>query len=329
MSSHRPPRVSVVVRTKDRTRLLARALDDIIAQNFDDWELVVVNDGGSPAAVDELIGARPELRVRARVVHNTHSLGMEAASNAGVAVTRGDYIAVHDDDDTWAPDFLSETVAWLEEHGDHVGVVAATEIVIERLDAEDVVELRRLRFHPKDDIVTAFDLIVRNQFVPISLLVRRSAVEALGGFDPSLPVVGDWDFHLRLALSGDIGFLDGPARAFWHQRPASADELANSVHSAEILHRQFDRRVRDRALREWVAREGIGSLLYLGKVIDERTAEAERHTYETLHAAIDAQNERFAARDERLRTEIGDAIHYYALGPTIKRNWKRLLRGFR
>ncbi len=329
MSSDIHPRVSVVIRTKDRIRLLERALDDVLAQDFRDWEIIVINDGGNPLPVEDLLRTRPALITRARVIHQSESQGMEAASNAGIAATHGEFVAVHDDDDTWAPDFLSATVAWLDEHSDHVGVVAATEIVIERFESDHIVEERRERFRPLNEIVTAFDLIIRNQFVPISLLVRRSAIERLGGFDVSLPVVGDWDFHLRLALSGDIGFLGDTARAFWHQRPAAAGELANSVHAAQALHRQYDRLVRDRALREYAAQQGTGSLLYLGKVIDERIAESERHTFETVHASIEAQNAQIASNEERLRAEIQDTIRYYALGPTLKRNWKRLLRGFR
>ena len=58
--ANRRPRVAVIVRTKDRSLLLSRALDDILNQTMEDWELVVVNDGGSARPVDELVSAREE-----------------------------------------------------------------------------------------------------------------------------------------------------------------------------------------------------------------------------------------------------------------------------
>jgi glycosyltransferase involved in cell wall biosynthesis len=324
-----PPRVSIIIRTKDRTRLLARALDDVLAQDYGVWELVVINDGGDPRPVDDLVGARSGFVSRSQVIHLPASQGMEAASNAGISATSGEFVAIHDDDDTWSHDFLSTTVAWLDAHNDDVAVTAATQIVIERMDPAAIVELRREPFGPPHDVVTVFDLITRNQFVPISLLVRRSAIDAVGGFDETLPVVGDWDFHLRLALHGHVAYLAGPARAFWHQRPDARGELLNSVNSAQELHRRYDRLVRDRALRAYIAKNGWGESLYLGKVIDERIAAAESHTHEMVQTASERYRADLDAMEARLRVQIGETIRRYSPGETFMRNWKRLLRGFR
>ncbi|BDZ38781.1 glycosyltransferase family 2 protein [Microbacterium suwonense] len=316
----------MIIRTKDRPRLLARALKDVIAQDHEDWELVVVNDGGDPAAVDLLIAGLPSLRSRARTIHHAESLGMESASNHGVAETTGDYIAIHDDDDTWAPDFLSAAVRWLDERPSDVAVAAATEIVIERLEDDRIVELERREFRPPHDLITAFDLIVVNRLVPISLLTRRAVLTELGGFDDSLSVVGDWEFHLRLALHGHIGYLPQPVRAFWHQRPESTGDLSNSVHGARDLHGQFDRLIRDRALRSYAEEHGIGGLLYLSKFIDERIAASERHTYEKVRDAIEAHRAEITAAEQRMQSALIEAIRYHSLGATVRRNIGRLLR---
>lgn len=321
MSTPSVPRVSVIIRTKDRPRLLARALDDVLAQRDAIWELVVVNDGGDPVAVDALIAQRPALEGRTRAIHNPQSLGMEAASNAGVGATAAEYIVVHDDDDTWAGDFLSASCAWLDAHPGDVAVSMATEIVLERLDDEGIHEIERIPFGPPHDAVTAFDLLVANRMVPISLLVRRSALSDVGGFDDELPVVGDWDLHVRLALHGHIGYVASPVRAFWHQRPDAQGELSNSVHGAKLLHAQFDRFVRDRALRSYAEQNGIGGLLYLSKFIDERIAADERHTYERVQEAIHRLEEH--TRD--LERMLANTVRYYSFGATLKRAARRLL----
>lgn len=320
MSTPPSPRVSVIVRTKDRPRLLSRALDDILAQDLEDWEAVVVNDGGDDAVVDGLVHERPRFGERIAVLHHDASLGMEAASNRGLAETSGEFVVVHDDDDTWASDFLSAAVAWLDEHPDALAVSMGTEIVRERLDDDRIVELDREPFGPPHDIVTAYDLLLSNRFVPISVLIRRSALEKLGGFDETLPVVGDWELNLRLALHGEVGYVAEPVRAFWHQRPEAQGNLSNSVHGAKELHRRYDRLVRDRALREHVADHGAGDLLYLTKFIDERIAASERHTYEKVRDSIEAQE----AEIRRLKAELIDVIRYHSFGATTRRILGRL-----
>ena len=150
------------------------------------------------------------------MLHNEVSRGMEAASNQGVAAVEAEFVAVHDDDDTWHPAFLEHTVAHLRATDD-VAVAVRTEIVRERLDGDAVVEVGREVFEPDVHSFTLFDLLRANRAVPISLLYRRDLHEEIGPFREDLPVVGDWEFNLRLAQSGrPAGFLDGEPLAFWH-----------------------------------------------------------------------------------------------------------------
>ena len=73
-----------------------------------------MNDGGDPAPVDSLIASRREaFGDRIRVIHNAASKGMEAASNVGLRAASGRYVVIHDDDDSWNPTFLEQTVAYL------------------------------------------------------------------------------------------------------------------------------------------------------------------------------------------------------------------------
>ena len=77
-----PATVGIIMRTKNRPLLLERALNDVLRQVFTDWTMVIVNDGGDPAPVDDLVRRYAEaFRGRVAVVHNRTSVGMEAASN--------------------------------------------------------------------------------------------------------------------------------------------------------------------------------------------------------------------------------------------------------
>jgi len=116
MAEPRTP-VAIVLRTRDRPVLLRRALADVCAQAFPGWRLVVVNDGGDPAEVEKLLAEQPGLGERVTVVHNEVPRGRAVAWNLGLAGADSEYVAVHDDDDTWHPAFLARTVAHLDATG--------------------------------------------------------------------------------------------------------------------------------------------------------------------------------------------------------------------
>jgi glycosyltransferase involved in cell wall biosynthesis len=301
------PRVAIVMRTRDRPVLLRRALADVCAQTLSGWQLVVVNDGGDAAEVDRLIAEQPGMAGRVTVLHNPEPRGMEAASNQGVEASDSDTIAVHDDDDTWHPTFLARTVAHLDATDD-AAVAVRTEIVWEHVEDEQIVEQSREVFFPEIRAFTLFDLLRTNRFVPISVLYRRDVHAEIGMFREDLTVVGDWEFHLRLAVSGRaLGFLDGEPLAFWHQRRAADGALANSVIGRQEEHRQMDLLVREEALREHVRRYGPGALLYATSYFQRefdhvhgRFEVGENLTREVL-AALARQAEQLERQAEQLR----------------------------
>jgi hypothetical protein len=253
---------------------------------------------------------------------------MEAASNRGLESSVGKYIAIHDDDDTWAPEFLDLTSGILEADDDAVGVAVATEVVVERVADGHVEQVETWMFTPPADLVTVFDLLLSNRVVPIGLLVRRTAVDAIGGYDESLPVVGDWDFNLRLAMRGPIRYL--PRRlAFWHQRPSTDGALSNSIYNDSELHFRYDRVVRERALTADLGSGGLGQLLYLSKFITERVTEAE----ERIAARIDAAEERrtaewradLAALEVRIDARVHEHVQYHSPAALAQRTLRRLV----
>ncbi len=266
-----PARVTIVTRTKDRAVLLKRALDDILDQTFHDWHLIIVNDGGASAPVDALLEERKDkFNGRAEAIHVEGGTGsMEAAANLGAQKATGDFVVVHDDDDTWDPEFLQLMVEALDNDPDAVAATARTEVIIEKLTDDGVKELSRGPWVPPAEQITLYDLLPTNRFVPISLLVRRKVYDEIGWYDPTLLAVGDWEFHLRLVQHGRVLYVGDRPLAFWHQRPHASGSHSNSLFAGGKDHLQFDRMVRDRALQEYIDQNGIGGLLYLSKYIEE------------------------------------------------------------
>jgi len=286
-------RVSIVMRTKDRPQLLRRALDDVLAQSLTEWRLIVVNDGGKVAPVEELLAARSAaMRGRVEVIHVEGGTGsMEAAANLGAQKAEGEFVVVHDDDDTWDREFLTTMTRALDADAEAVAAAARTEIVFERIVGDGEVELGRTPFVPPGEMVTMYDLLQTNRVVPIGLLIRRRVYDEIGWYDPALRAVGDWEFNLRLVRHGRVLFVGEEPLAFWHQRPHATGASSNSVFGESLDHMQFDRMVRDRALQEYIDRNGIGGLLYLSKYIEETA----RHysLQQTVRRAVHRVTSRF------------------------------------
>lgn len=268
-----PPRVSIVTRTKDRPILLARALDSIASQSFSDWEVLVVNDGGDPAAVRRCIEALPaEQRGRVRQFDNPAPSGRWPAANQGVREASGEYLILHDDDDRWSPEFLERAVAYLDTNPDREGVVSRITIVWERQTDDGFESFATEPFVPESVAPLLMDQMRFNHFIPIAFLYRRSLHDTIGLYDDRHPVVADWQFNTQVLLRGPLEYLDDAPLVYWHQRPAAAGSAGNSVIAESSAHATFDALLRDEAFRALAAREGMGLALY----VERRFAELER-----------------------------------------------------
>ena len=296
------PRVSVIMRTKDRDVLLRRALSDVARQTFTDWGLVIVNDGGSASVVDDALAESGFDPAKVQVIHNPTSHGMEAASNQGLDAGASEFVVVHDDDDTWAEDFLAVTVGFLDEHPDAPGVTVRTEIVFEEEQDGRYVEVGREPFWGHLTSISYYDLLQINRFVPISFLYRRSVHDAVGRFREDLPVVGDWDFHLRIARRWNIPMLPERPLAFWHHRRGVEGVSGNSIYAEADAHVAWDKWVRDEALR---SQTPDAQALYTARAIKELTDELRGRLNGLDHAL--ARLDRFdeaAARLERVEAAV-------------------------
>ena len=302
------PTVAILVRTKDRPRFLSRTLENIAQQTFTDYTVCVINDGGDEQATRAVIEASPlgsNAQDSSRVQLLTTAGGnMEAASNAGLAATTSEYVAIHDDDDLWAPEFLERTVAALEESG---ALMCTTRIVerYERENADGEFEVYEERiFHDGLPGMGLQFLFRTNRAVPIGILYRRSLHELVGFYDESLPVVGDWEFNMRAAAVADILLVDEPL-AYWSLRPDAEGSEANSV-KRQADHARFDSMVRARAIREDLqAGARPGAYLYqahLAADLERRVIDGHDLTRESLDIlrSIESRLERIEARQQSI-----------------------------
>ncbi|MCR2785221.1 MULTISPECIES: glycosyltransferase family A protein [unclassified Microbacterium] len=264
------PRVGVVLRTKNRPYFLRRAIRDILAQEYDDWQTVIVNDGGDERDVQAALATVADThRHRFTVLDARPALGRSGAANAGIRAVDCEYVVLHDDDDLWDPRFLRSTVEWLEQHPEDAGVMVRTEIIYERAEGDGFVESGRAPYWPGMTDISYSDLLQVNRAVPISFLYRAALHSAVGPYREDLHAVEDWEFYLRVTLGAHVAFLDGPPLAFWMQRVGVGGDLGNSMFALATEHDRYDRLVRDEALRSFVREWGPGLPLYLARYIQD------------------------------------------------------------
>ena len=186
----RRPKVSIVLPTYNHLSFLPRAIESVLAQTMDDYELIVVDDGstdGTGAWLDSL--SHPRLQV----IHQ-ENVRLPSALNRGFAQARGEFLTWTSADNLLAPAFLATLVAALESRPDAVMAVAGHSWI----GPDDTIEgvHRRQNLSP-----VAF--LTANPGIA-AFLYRRTARAVRDGYDPSLEGAEDWDMWLRLSQEGAV-----------------------------------------------------------------------------------------------------------------------------
>jgi glycosyltransferase involved in cell wall biosynthesis len=245
------PMVAVITRTKNRAVLLRRAIESVLAQLYTEWIHVIVNDGGDREDVEALVSHYREQYIgRLLLVHNEASRGMEAASNIGIKASDSKYIVIHDDDDSWAPDYLRVMVDRLENCGDTwvKGAVSFVNEVLETLTGftAHVTDVRPY-LPDRSMLVRLGSMLLYNQFPPIAFIFERAYAERLGLYDESFPVLGDWDFNVRFLQGAEI-LVVPRYLAYYHRRETGMAQ--NTIFSARDDHIKYTVLLQNRWVRE-------------------------------------------------------------------------------
>jgi glycosyltransferase involved in cell wall biosynthesis len=185
-----PPLVSVVLPAFDAAATVEEAIASVVGQEYTPIEVLVVDDGST----DDTAARAAAFGEPVRVLSIPHS-GAAAARNAALAAAHGELIAFLDADDVWLPGKLAAQVRLLDEHPEADATYCAVRSAADgsvRSPDPDV---------PGADVVRALLLRPSAVFASQSaMLVRRTVLDAVGGYDRSLAGVEDLDYMLRLGL---------------------------------------------------------------------------------------------------------------------------------
>ncbi|PSQ45208.1 hypothetical protein BRD17_02065 [Halobacteriales archaeon SW_7_68_16] len=218
-------RVSVVVPTYDDADVVRPTFESLAAQTYDRFEVIVVDDGDD---------ATPEIarEYGFRVVERDTE-GIASALNRGIEVADGEFIARQDADDTSDPERLARQVTYMDDHP-RVGVLGTGATLV----ADGRTRGRRRVL----ERVTHADLLETNHLIHGSVLMRRSAVEAVGGYDDDLDFIEDFDLWARMARETEIHNLDAPLYTFSiHDRSIYATRLREiKLYERYVIGRERD-----------------------------------------------------------------------------------------
>ena len=243
------PAFTVLMAAYETERWIAGAIDSVLAQTREDWELIVIDDG-SPDALAERVERLASDDGRVRLIRQSNR-GIGAARNAGAAVACGRYLTVLDSDDALLPDYL-ETVGAVLDARPEVGLVSSdAHVFLEtqaRIRRATYLQGRAVDPPPRPDPARHLERLLDHNFIYPGATIRRSTFEAVGGFDPDRAVLGadDWQLWIRVAASGAQTVVVDRPLATYRLRLGSGSRDGDGAYRLDAP----GERVLEKALRE-------------------------------------------------------------------------------
>jgi glycosyltransferase involved in cell wall biosynthesis len=189
--------VSVIIPAYNAARTVERTLNSVLNQTYTNLEIIVVDDG-STDETPLLIQRMADLDHRIKLLRKANS-GVSSARNYGIQSARGEFIALLDADDLWHPAKLAKQLTAMR---DPIAVIYCWSRVI---DNQDRVLYDLAPCSLRGDVYTA--LITTNFLHSSTLLIRRSCIEEVGGYDQAMSYCEDFKFNLELAERYDFDVI--------------------------------------------------------------------------------------------------------------------------
>lgn len=307
----RAPKVTVLMSVHDEERYLREAIDSVLAQSFQDFEFLILDDASTDSSPAIVRGYDDE---RIRLIENRRNLGLTRSLNQGIELARGIYIARMDADDLSKPERLAKQVAFLDAHSDCAAVATYSTKI-----GPDSAEVGLART-PVDGDEVRRRLRRRNCITHGTVMMRKEALQRVGCYDEAMERAQDYDLWLR--LSEDHCICTIPELLYlWRQHgdSISVQHLEEQDRFAEMAkHNARARRVA--RLLAAVDRGELSTRRGAGRVTDLVREEEE-------YRLPVPDGSGFRARLWRRFPRL--LVHYYALShPRTVREARRILRAY-
>ena len=199
--------VSVIIPTFNGSKFLGTAIESVLNQTYQDFELIVVDDGST----DDTRKVVSQFGEKVFYFYQPNQ-GSPQARNAGLRLTRGIYLALLDSDDVFLPDRLERGVEFLNRTPDVALVHGETQVVDSYgKPVPEATEYNRgLYAKERREGSSYFRILDGNAMFPSTILFRRECLDRVGFFDPAFPPREDYDWYLRFALDYKVQLLESP-----------------------------------------------------------------------------------------------------------------------
>ncbi|MCC5650240.1 glycosyltransferase [Nostoc sp. XA013] len=203
------PKITVSIPTFNRVNLLPYAIDSVLNQSEQDFELIVCDDGSSDRT-PELMSQYTDHRIK--YIRHLQNIGKSNNMRSGFDAASGEYFMKFDDDDRLTPDFLASTAAILAEDSS-IDFVGTDHWIIDINNVRDEAKTQENSYRwgrknlPAGIVDNLLEVVFINQSFQIgATLFRRKTLQELGYMQPNLQNCEDNDLFVRLALAGKKGY---------------------------------------------------------------------------------------------------------------------------
>ena len=194
------PTFSIIIPTYNRPSMLKRAIQSVIKQTYNNFELIIIDDF-STISNQEIILEFDDGRIK--YTRNDVNKGTAAARNIGVDIAKGTYISFLDDDDEYFPMFLANTCKVLKDTSSNIGFSWSSVEYIDYNDDNKATHNRRIREftnnHKTKEELFAEVLSIGAGF---GVTIKSDCLRKIGGFNKLLKTIEDTDLFLRLLING-------------------------------------------------------------------------------------------------------------------------------
>jgi glycosyltransferase involved in cell wall biosynthesis len=233
MTSQQPemrnaPAVSVIIPAYQTAAYIAQTLDSVLAQTFRDYEIILVNDGSPDTPELERV-LQPYMKDIVYIKQPNG--GLAQARNSGIRASRAPFLALLDSDDYWEPDYLAEQMTVLAENST-LDAVYPNALVFGDPEKEGRTYMDDF---PSEGEVTFLSLVSgRCNVMGPGVMMRRSALEQVGLYDPEIRHAEDFDLWLRFVKKG--GRIAYHRRTLYHlrSRPGSLSRQTLAMHESVL-----------------------------------------------------------------------------------------------
>ncbi len=254
---YEPGLVSVIIPTYNRGHLIRRAIESVLNQTYQDFEIIVVDDG-STDHTRQIVMSFADPRIQ--FLENDISRGASAARNAALEICKGEYIAFIDDDDEWLPRKLEKQMKAFEIAPHEVGVVY-TRFWKVKDRAKNYVLLPKMKKEGAID-----KALLQGNFIALpSAVVRKECFAKAGVFDEHLTCFHDWEFFIRISKHYHFKCIGEPLLIVYPQKKSISSDQDARIKALElILQKHFEEFAKKRKLlaKQYI---DIGNLLVVHK----------------------------------------------------------------